>query len=198
MHLPNPPPHLISSFCFTPINRMSLVHFGTKAEQSSPVSIWHLCLVSPRKWSSLREHPWRHLHICLTWGSPWAPEFISPHKGDMFFLQDIWLWPYWGLTHRFLAAGYCPYWWILLGGRRAESKIGFRHREQVGTKWTDTYCGVHVASLFKPWSRTVSCERIQLSLSFTLEIALKEISHTKGKVFWVTVVLKIALWRVFF
>ena len=32
MHLPNPPPHLISSFCFTPVNRMSLVHFGTKAE----------------------------------------------------------------------------------------------------------------------------------------------------------------------
>lgn len=57
-----------------------------------------------------------------------------------------------------------------------------------------TPSGVHVASLFKPWSRTISCERIHLSLSFTLEIALKEISHTKGKVvFWVIVVLKIAL-----
>ena len=80
-----------------------------------------------------------------------------------------------------------------------QSKIGFRHREQVGTRWTHTYCGVHVASLFKPQSRTISCERIQSSLSFTLEIALKEISHTKGKVvFWVIVILKIdSLKRVF-
>lgn len=36
------------------------------------------------------------------------------------------------------------------------------------------------------------CERVQKNLSFTLEIALKEISHNKGKVvFWVVVFLKI-------
>ena len=67
MHLPNPPPHLISSFCFTPVNRMSLVHFGTKAEQSSQYL------------TSLSDLPKK---MKLLAGAPMAPSANLPHMGQ--------------------------------------------------------------------------------------------------------------------
>ena len=169
---------------------MSLVHFGTKAEQSSQYL------------TSLSDLPKK---MKLLAGAPMAPSANLPHMG-----QSLGTWVhFFSQWRRALSLGHLAVIWLTphtpLSGcwllpllmdfaRKEESrKQDWFQAPRAGWHQVDTYVLWSPCS-FTFWASEQDdflCERIQF-ISFTLEIALKEISHTKGKVvFWVIVVLKI-------
>lgn len=111
VHLPDyspPPPRLSPLYSALVAPENTSTNFGTLAKRA--VGCWYLMsLSSPRKVSSLQEHPWHPLHVCLARDAPRSLEessfFLQRRACSLFRTLGF---DFTEVSRSFLATGGCP------------------------------------------------------------------------------------------
>lgn len=103
-----PPPRLSPLYSALVAPENTSTNFGTLAKRA--VGCWYLMsLSSPRKVSSLQEHPWHPLHVCLARDAPRSLEessfFLQRRACSLFRTLGF---DFTEVSRSFLATGGCP------------------------------------------------------------------------------------------